>query len=186
MTYSPCLHNFVIQSYTYGILKAICKSRTGVCLGKLPMYSVPSSVSFYNPLGMDYIENTDINVKEASLLCRCLAIDVLLFRPFAFTRMCSVSRCLVMSIHVTTLWNMKVRCRADKSTLLIPPDNSSSHSHILLHKEPFKYYTHLCLRVRSGIFLSVVLTKILNNFYSLSYVLHVSISFISSFVIPCS
>jgi hypothetical protein len=35
---SACrLHNFVIQSYTYGSLKAVCKSRTDVHLVKFPM-----------------------------------------------------------------------------------------------------------------------------------------------------
>jgi hypothetical protein len=37
MTSVCCLHNFVTQLYTYGWLKAICKSRTGVHLGKFPV-----------------------------------------------------------------------------------------------------------------------------------------------------
>jgi hypothetical protein len=35
VTSACCLHNFVIKSYSYGILKATCKSRTIVYLGNL-------------------------------------------------------------------------------------------------------------------------------------------------------
>jgi hypothetical protein len=40
-------------------------------------------------------------VKEACLLTRCLAMDALLLRAYAFVGMCSPSRCLAMGLRVT-------------------------------------------------------------------------------------
>jgi hypothetical protein len=58
------LHNFVIYSYTYGMLKAVCKSRTGVHLGKFPIvYRQLSSNGFL------------FNDVIACLPCRNLATD---------------------------------------------------------------------------------------------------------------
>jgi hypothetical protein len=50
---------------------------------------------------MSQAENTASIVKEASLLPRCLAVDVLLLQAFASGGMCLPSRCLAMGIHVT-------------------------------------------------------------------------------------
>jgi hypothetical protein len=43
-------------------------------------------------------------VEKASLLIRCLAIDVLLLRAYASAGMCLPSRCLAMGLYVTILW----------------------------------------------------------------------------------
>jgi hypothetical protein len=59
------------------------------------------TVSFYNPFGTDHTEHTDIIVKEACLKCRCLAVDILLFRAFVSMGMCLASPYLAKCIHVT-------------------------------------------------------------------------------------
>jgi hypothetical protein len=61
-----------------------------------PLYSVLSYL-----LGTDHTGNTASTVDEACLPHHCLSIDVLLFCAFAFARMCSGSRCVAMSAHVT-------------------------------------------------------------------------------------
>jgi hypothetical protein len=48
MTSACRLHNFIIWSYTYGKLKAVCKSRTGVHLGKFPMVRRTSFCRLWN------------------------------------------------------------------------------------------------------------------------------------------
>jgi hypothetical protein len=50
---------------------------------------------------LDITQKTASIVKEACLLIRCLAVDVLMLRTFASAGMCLPSRCLEMGIHVT-------------------------------------------------------------------------------------
>jgi hypothetical protein len=57
MNSTCCLNNFVIQSYTYGRLKAVCKSRTGVRLGK---YQMARRTSFYWRFGTGRTENISL------------------------------------------------------------------------------------------------------------------------------
>jgi len=37
MTAACCLHNVIMNAYTYGMLKATCSCQIGVALGKLPV-----------------------------------------------------------------------------------------------------------------------------------------------------
>jgi hypothetical protein len=48
MTSAYCLQNFVIESYTYGRLKAVCNSRTRVHLGIVPMVWITLFCRRYN------------------------------------------------------------------------------------------------------------------------------------------
>jgi hypothetical protein len=50
-----------------------------------------------------HAENTASIVKEACLLIRCLAMDILLLRAFASARMCLPSPCLAIGRHATIL-----------------------------------------------------------------------------------
>jgi hypothetical protein len=54
-------------------------------------------------LCMDHTENRASLLKEACLLIRCLAIDVLLLHTLAPIGMCLPSRCLAMSLYVAIL-----------------------------------------------------------------------------------
>jgi hypothetical protein len=59
-------------------------------------------------VGTDHTENTACIVEDACLLFRYLAIDVLLFRAIASAEICLASRCLAMSVHVTTLTSVEL------------------------------------------------------------------------------
>jgi hypothetical protein len=67
------------------------------------------------PLCTDHTENTASIVKNACLLIRYLAVDILMLRAFTSAGMYLPSRCLAMGIHVIILIRLITRYPWDKA-----------------------------------------------------------------------